>query len=67
MIISAYIFAIGSGIAGNAHNTATIIAGRMVQGLGSGGIMLLMELIICDMVPLRERGKYLGIVLSSKY
>ncbi|KAI0435794.1 MFS general substrate transporter [Xylaria telfairii] len=65
MIITVVIFALGSGIAGGAKNTATIIAGRTVQGLGSGGIMLLVELIVCDLVPLRERGKYLGIVLST--
>ncbi|KAI1821135.1 MFS general substrate transporter [Xylaria intraflava] len=65
MIITVAIFALGSGIAGGAKNTATIIAGRTVQGLGSGGIMLLVELIVCDLVPLRERGKYLGIVLST--
>ncbi|KAK7992600.1 hypothetical protein PG988_001394 [Apiospora saccharicola] len=65
MIISVAIFALGSGIAGGANDTTTMIAGRTVQGLGSGGIMLLVELIICDMVPLRERGKYLGIVLST--
>ncbi|KAI3391107.1 hypothetical protein diail_7958 [Diaporthe ilicicola] len=65
MIIATCIFALGSGIAGGANNTAIMIAGRTVQGLGSGGIMLLVELIVCDMVPLRERGKYLGIVLST--
>ncbi|KAI0102206.1 MFS general substrate transporter [Nemania sp. FL0031] len=65
MIITVAIFALGSGIAGGTKNTATIIAGRTVQGLGSGGIFLLVELIVCDLVPLRERGKYLGIVLST--
>ncbi|KAK6836798.1 MFS general substrate transporter [Apiospora arundinis] len=65
MIVSVAVFALGSGIAGGANDTATMIAGRTVQGLGSGGIMLLVELIVCDMVPLRERGKYLGIVLST--
>jgi hypothetical protein len=65
MIISVCIFALGSGIAGGAKDTATMIAGRTVQGLGSGGIMLLVELIVCDLVPLRDRGKYLGIVLST--
>ncbi|XXH01838.1 hypothetical protein Hte_008200 [Hypoxylon texense] len=64
MIISVCIFALGSGVAGGAKDTATMIAGRTVQGLGSGGIMLLVELIVCDMVPQRERGQYLGIVLS---
>lgn len=65
MIITVCIFALGSGVAGGANDTATMIAGRTVQGLGSGGIMLMVELIVCDMVPLRERGKYLGIVLST--
>ncbi|KAF1962664.1 MFS general substrate transporter [Byssothecium circinans] len=41
-----------------------MIAGRTVQGLGSGGVMLMVELIVCDLVPLKERGTYLGIVLS---
>lgn len=65
MIITVIIFALGSGIAGGAKSTTTMIAGRTVQGLGSGGIMLMVELIVCDLVPLKERGTYLGIVLST--
>jgi MFS family permease len=65
VLISIILFALGSGIAGGANTTATIIAGRTIQGLGSGGILLLVELIICDLVPLRHRGTYLGIVLSG--
>ncbi|KAF1976200.1 MFS general substrate transporter [Bimuria novae-zelandiae CBS 107.79] len=65
MIITVMIFALGSGIAGGAKSTTTMIAGRTVQGIGSGGIMLMVELIVCDLVPLRERGTYLGIVLST--
>lgn len=64
-IISVIIFALGSGIAGGANSAAVMIAGRTIQGLGSGGIMLLVELVVCDMTPLKERGKYLGIVLST--
>jgi MFS family permease len=59
------VFALGSGVAGGAKDVTSIIAGRTVQGLGSGGIFMLVELIICDLVPLRERGKYLGMVMSS--
>lgn len=65
MIVTVMIFALGSGIAGGAKDTTTMIAGRTVQGLGSGGIMLMVELIVCDLVPLKERGTYLGIVLST--
>ncbi|OCL02125.1 MFS general substrate transporter [Glonium stellatum] len=65
VIAAVAIFALGSGIAGGSTTAGGLIAGRTIQGLGSGGILLLCELIICDMVPLRERGKYVGIVLSS--
>ncbi|KAF1951800.1 MFS general substrate transporter [Byssothecium circinans] len=46
-------------------DVTTMIAGRTVQGLGSGGIFMLVELIVCDLVPLRERSKYLGMAMSS--
>ncbi|KAF2115748.1 MFS general substrate transporter-like protein [Lophiotrema nucula] len=65
MIILIAVFALGSGVAGGAKDTTTMIAGRTIQGLGSGGIFMLVELIICDLVPLKERGKYLGMVMSS--
>jgi hypothetical protein len=65
MIISVALFMLGSGIIGGAKNVETMIAGRTVQGLGGGGQFVLVEIIACDMVPLRERGKYLGMVLSS--
>ncbi|ORY01724.1 major facilitator superfamily domain-containing protein [Clohesyomyces aquaticus] len=64
MILAVVVFALGSAIAGAAKSTIVLISGRTVQGLGSGGILLMVELIICDIVPLRERPKYLGIVMS---
>jgi len=39
-----------------------LIAARTVQGLGGGGINLLVETVVTDLVPLRERGKYMSIV-----
>jgi MFS family permease len=32
------------------------------QGLGGGGIALMINIILTDLVPLRERGKYMAIV-----
>jgi hypothetical protein len=64
MILAVLLFAVGSGIAGGAMNPAMLIGGRTVQGLGAGGIYVLLDIICCDLVPLRERGKYLGYMFS---
>lgn len=53
----------GSGIAGSANNGVTLIAGRAIQGMGSGGINMIVDVIISDLVPLRERGNYMAVVL----
>jgi MFS family permease len=65
MIVSIALFALGSGITAGANSVAMFVAGRTVQGLGSGGLFVLLNLIVCDLVPLRERGKYLGFMLST--
>lgn len=58
------IFALGSGISGGAHTAEMLIAGRAVQGAGGGGVILMIEMIVCDLVPLRERGKFMGIIFA---
>ncbi|KZO94642.1 MFS multidrug transporter [Calocera viscosa TUFC12733] len=59
-----FLFAVGSAITGSAQNMTAMIAGRTVQGLGGGGILSLAEIIVADLVPLRERGVYQGILGS---
>lgn len=56
------IFFIGSLICGVSKNMTTLIAGRAVQGLASGGLLVLDNIIIGDLFSLRERGKYYGFV-----
>lgn len=58
------IFALGSGISGGASSTRMLIAGRAVQGIGGGGIILMIELIVCDLVPLRDRGRFMGVIFA---
>ncbi|KAH8172782.1 major facilitator superfamily protein [Sarocladium implicatum] len=64
MIIATALFVIGSAICGAANNINTLIAGRIIQGLGASGCNVLCEIIICDVVPLKERGKYLAIIMG---
>ena len=53
-------FLIGSFLAGASQNMAELIGTRAIQGLGAGGLMALTFVIIGDIVPPRERGRYQG-------
>ncbi len=56
------LFVIGSTIGGFAHTMELLIIGRAVQGLGAGGMMVNSQSIIAEVVPARERGKYMGVM-----
>ncbi|KAH8897468.1 MFS general substrate transporter [Thozetella sp. PMI_491] len=62
LLASVALFTLGGGLSGGASSMAMLIASRAIQGLGGGGILLLIETIVTDLVPLRERGTYMGIV-----
>jgi len=53
-------FLVGSLLAGASQNMNQLIATRALQGLGAGGLMALAFVIIGDIVPPRERGRYQG-------
>ncbi len=53
------IFVVGSLISAMAPSMAVLIAGRALQGLGGGGLIALVQTIIGDVAPPRERGKYM--------
>ncbi|MHB9756696.1 MDR family MFS transporter [Streptomyces sp. BYX5S] len=54
------LFLVGSVVCGLAQNMGTLIAGRALQGLGGGGLMITSQAIIADLVPPRERAKYMA-------
>lgn len=56
------LFFVGSVVFATAQNMSTIIVGRVLQGLGGGGIDLLVMVILADMTTLEERSKYLGLM-----
>lgn len=55
---------LGSGICGGATSGDMLIAGRALQGAGSGGIVLIINIIVSDLCPLRHRGRYFAVILA---
>lgn len=54
------IFVVGSALSGVATSIGELIAFRILQGLGAGGLMTLAMTIVAEIVAPRERGRYMG-------
>jgi EmrB/QacA subfamily drug resistance transporter len=59
-LIAVGLFTLGSLFGGMAQSFPELVAARGLQGLGGGGLMILSQAIIADIVPASERGKYMG-------
>lgn len=55
------VFVTGSALAGFSQNTDTLIAFRVLQGLGAGGLAALSQIIMADIISPRDRGRYAGL------
>ncbi len=53
-------FTTGSILAGFSHSTSWLIGCRVVQGVGVGGLMALVQIVLSDLISPRERGRYMG-------
>ena len=45
-----------------ANDFGVLLVGRSFQGIGGGGLIALTEILVTDMVPLRLRGQWFGII-----
>jgi len=59
-LVAIGLFTVASAGAGFAQSFGELVAWRGIQGLGGGGLMILSQAIIADIVPARDRGKYMG-------
>ncbi|KAB8360571.1 hypothetical protein FH972_024311 [Carpinus fangiana] len=55
-------FLVGIIISSVANDFTVMLVGRTIQGIGGGGIILLNDIIITDLVPMRLRGAYFGMI-----
>jgi EmrB/QacA subfamily drug resistance transporter len=58
------IFLAGSMLAGLSKSMGELVGFRALQGMGAGGLMVGAQAIIADIVPPRERGRYMGLIGS---
>ncbi|MFS2242280.1 MDR family MFS transporter [Microbacterium sp. OR16] len=60
--LSLVLFTVGTVISGFSTDTNMLIAVRVVQGIGVGGLMSLVMVAVALIISPRERGKYMGVV-----
>ena len=60
IMIGLVIFSVGSILSGAVTSTGQLIAARVVQGVGLGAIMSLVQAIIGSSIPPRARGRYMA-------
>jgi MFS family permease len=62
LYVSIILFGIGSIVFSTATEMNHIVAGRLIKGLGAGGLDVLQTIILCDITTLKERPRWLGVM-----
>ncbi|MFB6813017.1 MFS transporter [Streptomyces sp. NPDC056347] len=60
--ISLVIYVAGSVVAGMSTSSGMLIACRVIQGIGVGGLSALAQIVMAAMIAPRERGRYSGYI-----
>lgn len=61
-MVALMLFLVGAIVASVSKNFGALLVGRSFQGIGGGGLIALTEIVVTDLVPLRLRGQWFGII-----
>lgn len=64
IMVGLVFFVAGAIVAATSPNFEVLLVGRSLQGIGGGGLIALTEIVVTDLVPLRLRGKWFGLISS---
>lgn len=62
IIMANIIFMAGSLIAAVCNSIGLLIGGRVIQGIGGGGLVILVNICVADLFSMRDRPKYYGML-----
>lgn len=65
LLFSVTMFTVGTIISCLATNFTELLCGRTIQGVGGGGIYTLSYIVVSDIIPLRQRPKYLSFIVAG--
>ncbi|KAE8134198.1 major facilitator superfamily domain-containing protein [Aspergillus pseudotamarii] len=65
LLLANFTFLVGSLICALAINLPMILVGRAIQGVGGGGIIVLVNICVSDLFSVRERPMYYGLFGST--
>jgi fucose permease len=62
ILLANVVFSVGSLLCAVSISIGMLIGSRVVQGVGGGGLIILVNIVISDLFSMRERAKYFGLV-----
>ncbi|KAL4870718.1 major facilitator superfamily domain-containing protein [Aspergillus spectabilis] len=61
ILIAMAVFLVGSVVCALAPHMNALLVGRVIQGVGGSGMGTMVNIVVCDMLSLRDRGLYLAV------